>query len=84
MALYIVSYDLRKPGQDYSSLTNVLEKMGAKKVLRSQWALRHNDTTAAKLRNHFKKFIDSNDRLLVTQPDEYWASYNTMIDINDV
>ena len=81
--LYIVSYDLRKPGQDYSGLTEELERLGGKKVLLSQWAMRRTNTSAKALREHFQKFIDDNDRLLVTQVDD-WSSWNALISINDV
>lgn len=81
--LYMVSYDLRKPGQDYKSLIDELERLGGKKVLKSEWALRQNNTSASDLRDHLRQFIDSNDRLLVVAVSD-WAAWNAMIDINDI
>jgi hypothetical protein len=81
---YIVSYDLNKQGQDYTSLTDELKRFGAKKVLYSQWVLRHNSTTCANLRDHFWKFMDSNDRLLVTELDgSGWAGMNLMTKLSE-
>ena len=81
---YIVSYDLNKQGQDYSALTDELKRFGAKKILYSQWVLRHGDTSCVKLRDHFWRFMDSNDRLLVTELDgDDWASNNLMTKLTD-
>ena len=82
---YVVSYDLRKPGRDYQTLYDALEKLNAKRLMQSEWCLRHNDTTAAKLRDHFRQYIDGNDRLLVISLDSgNWASWNVMVDINKI
>jgi hypothetical protein len=80
--LFMVSYDLLKPGQDYTTLFAALEKLGAKRVLLSTWALRGN-YTCAQLRDHLTRFIDANDRLLVCQVSD-WAGRNLMSDINKV
>ena len=73
---YVISYDLRKPGQNYQSLYDALENIGAKRVLQSQWGVRRNNTTAKNLRDHFRKYMDSNDRILVTSIDGHdWAGW---------
>ena len=41
------------------------------------------DYTAAQLRDHLKQYIDSNDRLLVTEMGD-WATYNALVKINDI
>lgn len=64
MNKYLISYDLDKPGQDYSRLISELERLGGVKVLYSEWLLRSN-ASAEQLRNHLQAFIDSNDMLLV-------------------
>ena len=66
---YVISYDLRKPGRDYDSLHKELVRYGAKRVLQSEWCLRDSYTTAEDLRDHFRKFMDSNDRILVVAID---------------
>ena len=81
---YIVSYDLNKQGQDYATLIKELKDFGAQKVLYSQWVLKHNTTNCAALRDHFWKFMDSNDRLLVTELDgSGWAGMNLMIKLSE-
>jgi hypothetical protein len=82
MATYMVSYDLNKPVQNYPRLISVLQQMGAKKVLYSQWALNSNNS-AVELRDHFNQVIDSNDGLLVNELNN-WASFNAMTDLNKV
>ena len=82
---YIISYDLVAPGRDYQTLWNELARMGAQRVLQSQWAVRRVETSAAGLRDHFRQFIDSNDRLLVTCLDSSdWASLNAITDPNNI
>ena len=39
MALYLISYDLLKPGKNYDPLIDALTQQGAKRVLVSQWTL---------------------------------------------
>lgn len=64
MKPYLVSYDLNRPGQEYPDLINALTRLGAVKVLYSEWALK-TDLTAIQLRDHLQKFVDGNDSLLV-------------------
>ena len=81
--LYSISYDLRAPGRDYKTLTDELARLGAKRILQSHWVARRNNTTAEGLRDHFKRFIDSNDRLMVIEiGGTGWASWNIMADPN--
>jgi hypothetical protein len=69
MALYLVTYDLKVPGQDYPALTQALNSMAAKRILLSTWLLRRENTTTTELRDYFWKVMDANDRLLVME----WA-----------
>lgn len=64
MAVYLISYDLDKPGQDYPRLITELERLGAVKVLYSEWMFR-STSSAKEIRDWLKSFIDSNDMLLV-------------------
>lgn len=80
--LFGVSYDLRQPGADYSSLTNALRELGAKKVLLSHWVLR-SPSSAVQIREYLKQFIDTGDRLFVAQISD-WASYNTVTTPNEL
>ena len=64
MAKYLISYDLDKPGQEYHRLIKELERLGAIRVLYSQWVFR-TTSTAVQIRDYLRSFIDSNDMLLV-------------------
>ena len=64
MAVYLVSYDLDKPGQDYPRLITELERLGAVRILYSEWIF-SSTSSAEQIRNWLKSFIDGNDMLLV-------------------
>lgn len=73
----MVSYDLRKPGRDYSSLYTAIK--GASDwahPLESVWLIKTNQTPEY-WRDYLRQYIDGNDRLLVipVSPNA-WASYN--------
>lgn len=81
---YSISYDLQAPGKDYQKLWDELRRFNARRVLESQWVLRHSNTSVGALRDHFKKYIDKNDRLMVIGFEHEWASYNAKINVNDI
>lgn len=76
MALYFVDYDLRKQ-RNYQDLYDALDALGAKRVLESLWALSHNNSSCARIRDHLRLHIDADDGLVVTQIAD-WASYKTL------
>ena len=79
--LYLISYDLTLPDRDYKTLHRELRKMGAKPVLKSQWAVKLNNTTTTNLRDLLSDFLDDNDVLLVTLFTS-WASFNLSTDFD--
>jgi hypothetical protein len=85
MALYLISYDLIGKSYDqYEVLINELRRLGAQKVLLSQWVWRSSDS-AAVIRDHLRKFdLHPDDRIIVNEIGADWASWNAMIDINKV
>jgi len=78
MALYLVSYDLDKPGQDYADLIKRLEEFKAVRILYSEWFLSHT-ATATQLRDDLLRFMDNNDRILVCELKNSAAWRNLMI-----
>jgi CRISPR/Cas system-associated endoribonuclease Cas2 len=76
---YLISYDLDKPGQNYSGLIDRLKQLGAVKILYSEWVLR-TTSTAVQLRDDLKRFIDANDMLLVVALTGEAAWTKLMID----
>ena len=84
MATYAISCDLNTPGRNYQPLRDELEKeFDAKRTLRSQWVFQRFSTDEAKLRNHFRQFIGTADRLwIVSLTNGNWASHNLMTDVS--
>jgi hypothetical protein len=66
-----LSYDLRNPGKNYEPLWDELKRFAGRRVLESLWEFR-SDHSPAQLREHFKRFIDANDGLLVMDVHD-WA-----------
>lgn len=73
--LFFIDYDLRKE-RDYQTLYDELKRLKAIQVLESCWCLRIEGSSAVELRDHFMKFIDVNDGIMVSEISD-WASYNT-------
>ena len=65
MAAYIVSYDLRKQGQNYECIIKKLE------AYKSHWHMQQSvwivvtDQTHVQVRDHLKSCLDQNDNLFV-------------------
>jgi hypothetical protein len=72
MAKLFITYDL-KPDAQYPRLWAALRAMGACRPLQSGWVV-DVQFTSAQMRDHLKKFIDEDDRLLVVSLAGGWAS----------
>jgi hypothetical protein len=84
--ILLVTYDLKRPGQDYAKLYEAIKSLGAWwHFLESTWLIDslHSPQAAG---NHLVPFIDRNDRLLVIQvqrnyqgwlPKEAWDWINS-------
>ena len=83
---YMICYDLQKPIQNYPTLYKVLsENFNAKRVLESQWVFRRINTNAAGLRDYFKNFLDSDDRILIVSlENSEWAGWNLITKISEL
>ena len=64
--LHWISYDLDAPGQDYKDLLARLRELGAKRILKSDWLLEHSASPQA-IRNDLQRFMDKNDRIMVSE-----------------
>lgn len=82
MSTYFISYDLIA-NKDYNRLYGELEKFGAIRILESVWCLKKNNTNDIDLRNHFRNFIDDDDRLLIIESSG-WASCKLLRSPNDL
>jgi hypothetical protein len=67
MATYIVSYDLRAPGQDYAELIEFLKNQpNWWHHLGSTWVV-VSDSSAVTLRDVMRVYLDPNDKVLVVE-----------------
>lgn len=67
MATYLVSYDLTKPDRDYPRLHAAIEAYGTYwHCLDSVWIISARGT-ALDVANNLARYIDRNDKLIVTQ-----------------
>ena len=63
--LYLVTYDLHRPGQNYSSLFDAIKSIGEWwHYLESVWLVK-TSWNAAQVGEVLRKHIDENDRLLI-------------------
>lgn len=74
MALYFLSYDLRK-ARNYQPLYDELNRIRAVRVLESVWSFEMDNTNTATLRDHLRNYLDADDGVLVVKASE-WASFN--------
>ena len=61
---FLITYDLRSPGQDYDSLQRKLRALDARKILESVWLTRPGES-AGQLLDGLLAHLDDNDRFLV-------------------
>ncbi len=85
MALYLISYDLmnHKTHGEYEELQKDLKRLGAQKVLLSGWALQSN-VDAEAIRDRLRRFMHEEDRILVAEVTNNWASAWTLSSINEL
>ena len=74
--IHVITYDLRKPGRDYSDLYDAIKSYGAwAHPLESVWFV-DTQTDPGGVRDHLQQCIDSNDMLFVCRLVQHWASFN--------
>lgn len=77
MKTYLISYDLIRPetSSDYINLINAIKSAGHwAKPLESLWLIK-SDLTSVQIRDALMRFIDNNDKLLVIEVTNDWASF---------
>jgi len=77
MAVYIFSYELRKPGKDYASLYSYLKQFPHCHHQTSTWFL-DTTSTAEQIRDGAKAHIDANDTVFVGRLQGEWGSWNSL------
>jgi hypothetical protein len=75
MAIYIVAYDLKQVGQNYTCITEKLGKLPNCHAQGSVWFVDYAGT-AIQLREHLRSCLDNNDVIFVDAVSGQWAGYN--------
>jgi hypothetical protein len=66
VTVFVVNYDLRKPGQNYQPLWDRLAAWKAVRGLESMWFITAT-TTADELRDDLRGYVDSSDGIFVAE-----------------
>jgi hypothetical protein len=76
MKVFIISYDLRKPGRNYESLYKAIKSVPYAHPLESVWLVQHGGP-ATVIRETLKAHIDKTDGLMVIEFTEGadWALF---------
>lgn len=70
MALYLVTYDLNRPGQDYQELYDRIKQCGnAWHGMQNTWFV-ETTKSAAQIRDHVGPALDRGDKLFVSRVQE--------------
>lgn len=77
MAVYIVTYDLNSPGQNYGPLIKAIEKYTHCKCLKSAFFIDTSEA-ASTIRDKLKQHIDESDALYVMTLQRRWAANRVM------
>ncbi len=64
MSTLLVTYDLDRPGQDYTDVLGVIKKFPWARLSESSYAV-YTDLTPEQLYSRLKPYLDSNDTLYV-------------------
>lgn len=72
--LYIITYNLNRPGQNYTHLIDTIRRYNCIHIGGSTWLVK-SDLTAIQILNSLVPLVDQSDDLLVCEFSD-WASYN--------
>ena len=81
MSTLLVTYDLDRPGQDYTDVLGVIKKFPWARLSESSYAV-FTELTAQQLYDRLSPFIDSNDTLYVITLNEPSAGHGPR-EVND-
>lgn len=75
MSVYIISYDLKSPGKNYSSLYTAIKSYGTWfHCLDSTWLI-ETSHTAKMIYSKLKPCLDNNDRIFVARITQDYAGF---------
>jgi len=76
MKIYLISYDLSKPEQDYEGLISEIEKFDSLHIQKSVWLVDSN-FESQEIYSMLKQFVDKNDKLFICPLDLYSVAFHT-------
>lgn len=82
MTTFVVSYTLKRPGQDYETLWDELGRLDGQRALEALWLVNVNNT-AKEVHDHLKGYVDANDRLWVSELTAKRAVTNAIVGTSD-
>jgi hypothetical protein len=82
LKLYSVTLELAGPG-DYLSLRERLRAFGATQLIAHQWVLRSTHS-AVELKDMLRRFLEDNDRIVVTEVGAECASRRALANLADL
>jgi hypothetical protein len=81
MAVYLVTYDLNKVGQNYSGLYEEIKKYSWAKLSESSYVIETNKSVETVL-SEMRKCLDSNDTIYIISLTQPWTGYGPK-DVNE-
>ncbi len=69
MKVYLITYDLNRPGQKYDLLYQAIKGYTHSHFMQNAWII-HTNQAASEVRDHLQAHIDTNDKLFVSQVRE--------------
>lgn len=77
MAVFIISYDLNRPGQNYPDLYDKIKSLGSwAHILDSTWLIDTNKT-AKEVFDSISPCLDSTDKIIVIEAKNHWHAILT-------
>lgn len=74
MNIYSITYDLKKPGQNYTGLSEELKKKDWWHYLDSTWLI-HSSETANQIYERISQYLDENDQILINEFGNDYQGY---------
>lgn len=75
MSVLLITYDLRKPGQDYKGFYQVIKNYAWARLSESSYAI-ETDKSPETIYNELRHHMDDNDNLMVITLTSPWYGYN--------
>lgn len=66
MSLFLLTYDLRQPGQDYDKLTDAIKALDSNHIMQSVWLIK-TDMERTDLFNRLHGLITKNDEMALVE-----------------